>query len=100
MLLLCYLLCDVFLLQDFSLTPSSGCMHSLFFLPLQHTLQRHSLHLTFRNKLTSVAFPSTIMVVLFLLLVILLQETSMTVTLLIQCFIVVEIVVPNNSEIN
>ena len=40
------------------------------------------------------------MVVLFLLLVILLQETSMTVTLLIQCFIVVEIVVPNNSEIN
>lgn len=47
MLLLCYLFYDVFLLQDFSLTPSSGCTHLLFCLPLQHTLQRHSLCSTF-----------------------------------------------------
>lgn len=80
MLLLCYLFYDVFLLWDFSLTPSSGCTDPLFFLPLQHTLQTHSLRLAFSIKLTAVAFLSTIMVTLFLLLLTLLQETCVTST--------------------
>lgn len=64
-----YLFYDVFLLQVFSPTPSSGCRHPLFCLPLQHTLQRHSLHLAFGIKLTAIAFLSTIVVMLVILLV-------------------------------